>query len=207
MASTSLQTTAALFFDVSSLDAPAFTVDPRRRIVAWNLAAEQVLGYDASSVVGKDCCEVLFAGRIAAHALDAHWVSVQCRSPQRHAESCREVLASAANGSLRWVLLSALPAWTASRERVTIYLLHDTSAYHRLSAKVAAAGEDGASRLTAREGEVLTLLGCGLSTREIARNLGISGVTARNHVAHVLEKLGATSRLQAVVIAARLGLI
>lgn len=61
--------------------------------------------------------------------------------------------------------------------------------------------------LTHRELEVLRLLGAGHSTNDIARELSITRVTARNHVNKVLDKLGVNSRLQAVVIASQLQLI
>lgn len=61
--------------------------------------------------------------------------------------------------------------------------------------------------LTQRELEVLRLLGAGHSTDDIARELSITRVTARNHVNKVLDKLGVNSRLQAVVIASQLHLI
>lgn len=61
--------------------------------------------------------------------------------------------------------------------------------------------------LTHRELEVLRLLGAGYSTDDIARELSITRVTARNHVNKVLDKLGVNSRLQAVVIASQLQLI
>lgn len=61
--------------------------------------------------------------------------------------------------------------------------------------------------LTRREHEVLELLVCGMATHEIAATLSISPLTARNHVTRVMEKLGVTSRLQAVVAASRLQLV
>ncbi len=74
------------------------------------------------------------------------------------------------------------------------------------------AGESGGKQrrptlLTQRELEVLRLLGAGHSTDDIARELSITRVTARNHVNKVLDKLGVNSRLQAVVIASQLQLI
>ncbi len=61
--------------------------------------------------------------------------------------------------------------------------------------------------LTPREHEVLVLLAQGMATVEIANALGISRVTARNHVTRVIEKLGVKTRLQAVLAASHLGLI
>jgi len=61
--------------------------------------------------------------------------------------------------------------------------------------------------LTPREREALDLLAQGLSNRRVAERLGISERTAKFHVNAILAKLGAESRTEAVVIAARLGLI
>jgi DNA-binding NarL/FixJ family response regulator len=61
--------------------------------------------------------------------------------------------------------------------------------------------------LTARESEVLQLLAQGLTNRAVAERLGISEHTAKFHVNAILGKLGAQGRTDAVVRAARLGLI
>jgi DNA-binding NarL/FixJ family response regulator len=63
------------------------------------------------------------------------------------------------------------------------------------------------NRLTEREREVLSALADGLSDKDIAERLGVSPKTARGHVVNVLGKLGVDSRLQAVVLAVRLGAI
>jgi DNA-binding NarL/FixJ family response regulator len=52
--------------------------------------------------------------------------------------------------------------------------------------------------LTRREGEVLALIGQGLSNKEIARELGLSIATIKHHVHHVLEKLKLQRRAQAM---------
>jgi two-component system, NarL family, nitrate/nitrite response regulator NarL len=64
-----------------------------------------------------------------------------------------------------------------------------------------------ASPVSPREQEVLELLAEGLSNRDIAARLGISRHTAKFHVNAILDKLGATTRTEAVVLAARGGLL
>ncbi len=64
-----------------------------------------------------------------------------------------------------------------------------------------------AETLTDRERQVLTLLAEGLSNKEIATHLQISEHTAKFHVNSILQKLSAQKRVEAVVRAARLGLI
>jgi DNA-binding CsgD family transcriptional regulator len=61
--------------------------------------------------------------------------------------------------------------------------------------------------LTPRQREVLRLLSEGLETQDIARRLGIADETARNHIRALLRVTGAHSRLEAVLMGIRLGLI
>jgi len=64
-----------------------------------------------------------------------------------------------------------------------------------------------APHLSGRELEVLCLLAEGNSNRGIARQLGLSEATVKGHVSHLLDKLNAASRLEAVVRASTAGLI
>jgi len=65
----------------------------------------------------------------------------------------------------------------------------------------------GAPHLSGREQEVLGLLAEGRSNRAIARQLGLSEATVKGHVSRLLDKLNASSRLEAVVRATDTGLI
>jgi DNA-binding NarL/FixJ family response regulator len=60
--------------------------------------------------------------------------------------------------------------------------------------------------LTKRESEVLKQLALGLSNKEIAQALDISYETVKEHVQHILRKLGVADRTQAAVWAVRKGL-
>ena len=62
-------------------------------------------------------------------------------------------------------------------------------------------------RLTARQQEVLEHLAEGHSTDQIAAELHLSRETVRNHIRHVLRRLGASSRLEAVAVARRDGIL
>ena len=70
-----------------------------------------------------------------------------------------------------------------------------------------AASSDLLARLTERELEVLRALSTGASTMEIARGLGITTKTLRNHISNTYHKLGIYDRAQAVILAVREGLV
>jgi DNA-binding NarL/FixJ family response regulator len=61
--------------------------------------------------------------------------------------------------------------------------------------------------LTEREREVLNLVAEGLSTPEIANELGVSRTTVKFHVSSIMGKLGAGSRTEAVALGLRRGLV
>jgi DNA-binding NarL/FixJ family response regulator len=65
----------------------------------------------------------------------------------------------------------------------------------------------GFDQLTAREREILALVGAGMSNHEIAADLVLSPLTAKTHVSRIMTKLGARDRAQLVVVAYETGLV
>jgi len=61
--------------------------------------------------------------------------------------------------------------------------------------------------LSTRESQILQYVAQGNTTKEVARQLGISPHTVKTHLERIFEKLGANDRAQAVYIAFRLGLV
>jgi DNA-binding NarL/FixJ family response regulator len=74
-------------------------------------------------------------------------------------------------------------------------------------ARRAREASDLRSSITPRELEILEYASFGLTTRQIANRLGLSGRTVETHVAKVYKKLGVRNRVQAIARASALGLI
>lgn len=85
--------------------------------------------------------------------------------------------------------------------------LHPTVAARVLREVAGGPSSGRLGTLTAREREVLGLLGQGLTNRQIARRLGIAEKTVKTHVSSVLGKLGLADRTQAALLAVREGLV
>ena len=88
-----------------------------------------------------------------------------------------------------------------------LFVLHPDEVRAERSSSPRAATLELSEPLTARERQVLQMLGGGLGNKEIASRLKISGHTVKFHVASILGKLGASSRTEAVAIGLRRGLI
>jgi ATP/maltotriose-dependent transcriptional regulator MalT len=84
-------------------------------------------------------------------------------------------------------------------------LIHAFQAGRPHEAKPASSGGDDA--LSQRELEVASLVTRGLSNREIAAELVVANKTAEAHVAHILNKLGFTKRIQIATWGMRRGLL
>jgi DNA-binding CsgD family transcriptional regulator len=199
--------------DVLNIAEPAFAVNGNQQIVAWNDAAERLLGVRADNVIGLRCFEALEAFDTAL-CLDCSLCPASAMRVRPAAPAC-EAPAPQVERAERRMRLTSLAAHTTSGQARIVHLLreapaHDTSrplASALVNPEASGGRRPRPSALTQRELEVLRLLSAGHSTDEIAEELSITRITARNHVNKLLDKLGANSRLQAVVIASQLRLI
>jgi DNA-binding NarL/FixJ family response regulator len=97
----------------------------------------------------------------------------------------------------------AVAVRTAARGELQL----DPAVARGLLSSLGAVSHDAKADLTARELEVLRLVGAGRANKEIAARLDISERTARTHVSNILGKLGVASRTQAALWAVREGLV
>ena len=114
-----------------------------------------------------------------------------------------EIQRALESGARAYLLKSMLPKDIAE----AIRQVH--TGKKRIPPQVAAALAEhmGEEQLTAREIDVLRHVATGNRNRDIAEQLFISEETVKVHVKHIMEKLGASDRTQAVAIALRRGII
>jgi PAS domain S-box-containing protein len=218
---------ASDFWDpLKSTTVASFASDESGCITVWNQAAEALLGHEARRVVGKRCFDVmrgrdLFGNRFCGE-------SCAVRKMQRHGEPIHPYEFEVMNhdGKMIKVRCSVIVAPNVRPHRFNLIHLieplglapeidvnESVRPYAAATYRPSALGErkavspDPIQRLTTREIEVLRLMAGGTSTNDIARALGIQASTVKNHIQHILEKLGAHTKLQAACVAQQRGLI
>ncbi|MCH8992345.1 MAG: PAS domain S-box protein [Acidobacteria bacterium] len=189
-------------------------IDGDFRIIAWNDAATELLGYSPDEAVGRPCHEILcWRDRTGDAVCSSFCPAVLPGEPDQVIET-REVLGRSATGKTLWLSASTIvpPAELRDRCRL-VHLIREVSLPPELERVVverlegwsaASAHEDGPlDVLTSRERDVLQLLSEGLDGAAIADQLFLSPATVRNHIQHILNKLGVHSRVEAVALALR----
>jgi two-component system, NarL family, response regulator YdfI len=122
-------------------------------------------------------------------------------------EEVRAALAAALGGSAAFEIVSIGASAANVSSAADIVLIARDGA---ISMRAANAGVEDAPAeplLTNRERQVLGLLADGLGNKQIAARLGISTNTVKTHLELLFDKLGVSSRTEAVATAARRGLL
>jgi PAS domain S-box-containing protein len=201
-----------------------FAVSDRSRIVFWNEGMRRLFGYGADEVMAKSCAAVL-AGedchgnrycsevcpvlQIAKRDEPVRQFSLQVRLKDGRPHTFEITTVKFALPSSHFVLAHVVkPAatqWAATS--ATTFQPSKSRAPQTLAAAAHNSEDVRIRELTGRECEVLGMLASGLKPADIARQLCISPVTARNHVQKVLEKLEVHSQTEAVAFVYRAGLM
>lgn len=203
-------------------------MDMDQRIVFWNKAAERILGHRRDEVLGKPCHQVLRGVSVERILVCAPNCTVILGARCGKVAPSRSVFVYSNEGRPKWISIShvllPLEHFNCS---LLLNVFHETT--DEMEARRVVQGLErllsGSSRmsippkfseprangtladLTPRELEVVKLLAEGQGTREIAQSLSIALATARNHIQHVLSKLGAHTRHEVVAVAFRQNLI
>jgi len=201
----------------------AFVVTLEGEICFWNGSAERLFGYTSADVLNKTCHEVL-KGK---DALGTVVYTGEC-SVQRcavHAESIPtfDLEVTTCSGQRRWISVSTI-VFEDSRfhRRLIAHLSHDISKRKEaeqtfskmmeLSKQVVSIGENQSrpapiELLSDQENRILTLFAKAKNSGQVAKELGITLPTLRNHLHAINQKLRTHNRLEAVLHAMKRGLI
>ena len=220
----------SLFSLLDSVTYGAYAVSLDQRILFFNKAAERILGFHASDVIGRRCYEVM-------QGTSAGSLTPECAQGCPSIRYLRAGLVPSTNrlrmlcssGERKWV--SVTPMVVSGVLRDSPMLVHlfddndDPEDFERIQTPARDAMTEGGvnilsdhpqqpppyseqqSILSRRELEVLRLVALGTETPRIATELGISRHTVRNHIRNLRHKLGASTKLDAVVKGIRLGIL
>ena len=228
-ASSALGRHAPELLDVlASGDPAAFAIDSRDRIVFWNEGATALLGRRADEAMGRHCYEVLGGRDVFGNRFCYANCSLAHMSRSGEAPGAFELrVPTGGHGGAPTtvhVTVVRLPGPRADLYTL-VHILHPVDDRERLARALErfTPALPGASRpvpdeidesvdravaagaLTPREREVLRWMAAGLQNKDIAKRLGLSLATVRNHIHNTLEKLGVHSKLEAVSLAYRNG--
>jgi PAS domain S-box-containing protein len=171
---------------LEEINVPAYVIDSTGRIRWLNEAAKRLVG----DAVGKFFTAVVDPDDARRARARFH----QNLRGESHSDFGLDILT--ADGEERRVEISSVPL----RSRHQAIGMFGFALPPR-GGPARAARLDG--RLTTRQHEILEHLAEGESTEQIAEMLHLSRETVRNHVRHILRRLGTSSRLEAVAVARR----
>jgi len=185
-----------------------FAIGPEGRVFLWNRSAEKILGWSASEILGRPCCEVFVGVDDHGNRLcyqGCHVMNmVKLGEPVQHFDMQTRTKA----GRPVWLNMSILEAPSSgSSGPLAIHFFRDVTATKELLRLVheriqaPSAPPDETTALTRRELEILRLMASGANTKALAERLHVSGATVRNHAQNIFAKLGVHSRLEAVAYA------
>jgi PAS domain S-box-containing protein len=187
-------------------------VGENRRIVLWNRAASEIMGYTATEALGRACFD-LFTDLDDGGGPLRDPTCVREQAEPGPPVRAFDVRATTKAGRPLWLHLTAFPLHARNGAALVVHLFRDVTPTRELvtlvrerltgSRKEGPFTAYGHAPLTRRELQVLRLMAQGLHTAMIAQRLHISRATVRNHVQNILWKLDAHTRLQAVAYAAR----
>jgi PAS domain S-box-containing protein len=201
----------------------AFVVTLEGEICFWNAAAERLFGYAAKDVLNKTCFDILHGKDMLGAVVCAGECSVQRSAVHTDSIPTFDLEVTTGTGQPRWVSVSTI-VFEDSRlyRRLIVHLAHDISDSKKLeqafskmidvSKQVISVGEiktrlAPVESLSAKEEHILKLFAKAKNSGQVARELGITLPTLRNHLHAINQKLRTHNRLEAVLSAMKRGLI
>jgi len=212
-----------LFSFLGNTTDAVFVVTGQGEIRSWNRSAEKLFGYSAAEAKGKTCFELLHGvGALGTAVCHENCSVLDCIGKESEIPNF-DLNVSTRFGERLWVNISTIIFHNQrTRERLLVHLAHDITEQKKqdevfrqvliLSKELSSLGERigrtaPVSPLSAQEIEILKMFAASNSPSKIAKKLGISSQTLRNHLHHINQKLRTHNRLEAVMHAMKRKLI
>ena len=199
---------------------PAFATDARQIITFWNRGAARVFGREPHEALGRHCHDVVCGKDGYGNRYCNDHCPIYATVRRGEPVSGCQLLVQSKTGetSVLAVTVLQLPGSTPNLFSLVhlIQPLDESTALVKAASRLVpradrplreAKAASPLPALTTREREILRWVASGLQNKEIAERLDISLATVRNHIHHILEKLGVHSKLEAVSLAFRSGWI
>jgi DNA-binding CsgD family transcriptional regulator len=203
-----------------------FAVDSADRVILWNKACERLLNRPARNAIGKYCYDVLCGRDVNGNIYCHRNCAVAYQARERKDDPVKTFILAAKTGDGKKKPIKTSMFSVSSYHPALKTLVHvlrdvqnqappspapapskapDKAAAEPLSPVTLAGGDTVV--LTEREKEILRSLAEGMGTLAIAKKFTIATVTVRNHVQSILHKLDVHTKVAAVVLAYRHGLV
>jgi PAS domain S-box-containing protein len=193
---------------------PVFAINERRRIVFWNKAMERLLGYTYDDVVGRSCGEILAGNDSFGNRYCTDGCPIVAIAQRGECVRHFALAAKAKDSRLVPMEISILKFVLPQTRRMILAHIaqvpRETAALAPQPPLKQSNGNHADARvrsLTTRENEILGLIAAGHNANVIGQHLGISPLTARNHIQHLFEKLEVHSKAEAAAFAYRMGVV
>ena len=204
-----------LFSFLENTSDAVFVVTGQGAIRYWNRSAEKLFGYSAAEAKRGTCFKLLHGvGALGTAVCHENCSVLACIGKGSEIPNF-DLSASTRSGERLWVNVSTVIFHNQrTGERLLVHLARDITEQKKqdevfrqvltLSKELSRLGERvgktaPVSPLSTQEIEVLKMFAGGISSSKVAKQLGISSQTLRNHLHHINQKLRTHNRLEAVM--------
>lgn len=214
---------AELFAFLEGTSDGVFAVRESGEICFWNRAAQELLGYPEEEVLGKTCSNLFHGvGALGTQVCHERCAELQCTLKTKPMPNF-DLNVTTRGGERKWVNISTISYLNRRTQKTLIvHLVRDISeqkkreevfrkmiaiSHEVTSLETTMNGAAPITPLSSQELEILRMFAAGSDAPRIAKALGISPQTLRNHLHHINKKLRTHNRLEAVTHALRRRLI
>ncbi len=188
----------------------AFGVDRTGKIVLWNKAAEDSLGFPASRALGQKCWELLSGqdqdgNRYCCEHCPLREMNFRHEPVHGFRRTFKTASKQTRQFDVSWLTVIDEPG-----NEVLLHICRPEVKHQDASIDLGPGLNPVLTELgtlSEREAEILKLLAKKVSTRDIAASMSISTRTVRTHIQHLMYKLRVHKRREAIEVARRLKLI